>query len=506
MDVLRAILGADLVRAELAAILIATALVVAVRLALGPPAQKLARQPLALLGAHVVAFVLYQLVPTSEGARRLLGPLALLLLLLSVGRSAVLLILDFLVGRRFGRPLPQIFRDIIQGVVYVAIALATLNAAGVEPGSLLTTSALLTAVVGLSLQETLGNLFAGLAIQMQRPFEVGDWIQFDGEPKNIGRIIEINWRATTVLTHDDVEVTVPNASLAKAPLRNYTRPTAATRRSVYVSAPYDFPPTEVHRIILAAIADVPGVLATPAPSVITNQFGEYGIEYWVRFYTEQFQRRDAVDGAVRDRIWYAFRRARVEIPYPHRTLEVHQITEESSAREQQRELAEREDAIRCVDILRVLGPAEQRALAEMSEQRLYAAGEMIVRQGDESSELYVIERGEVVVTVQRAGADVVIARLGPGKFFGEMALVTGDRRQATVRAATSCQLLEVGRDALRTVLERSPDLAERISGVLAERQAQIDAHLAAEAIGVDEGRMTQSQQQLLVKIRRFFAL
>ena len=309
------------------------------------------------------------------------------------------------------------------------------------------------------------------------------------------------------MTLDELEVIVPNAALAKAPIRNFTRPTAATRRSVYVLAAYGTPPAEVHRVILDAIADVPGVLRSPAPTVVTNQFGEYGIEYWVRFFTEQFHRRDAVDGAVRDRIWYALRRARVEIPYPRRTLEVHQITEESSARERERELTERAAAIRCVDILRVLEADEQRALAEMSEHRLYAAGEIIVRQGDETSELYVIERGDVVVTVPRAGSDVVVARLGKGKFFGEMALVTGDRRQATVRAATACQLLEVGREALQHVLARSPDLAERISAVLAERQAELGAHAAETEDGPDaEARQTQSQQMLLAKIRSFFAL
>jgi small-conductance mechanosensitive channel len=503
---IRAIMGGDLARAEFFAMLIAIGLVAAVRLALGAAGRKLAKVPIAFLGAHVVAFALYQIVPAGDGMRRLVGPLSLLLLLLSIGRSAVLLVVDFLVVRRLDRALPRIFRDIIQGVVYVAVVLTTLNAAGVEPGSLLTTSALLTAVVGLSLQETLGNLFAGLAIQMQRPFEVGDWIQFDGEPKNIGKIIEINWRATTVLTLDEVEVIVPNAALAKAPIRNFTRPSPHTRRSVYVFAPYDVPPSEVHRVILTAIADVPGVLAEPAPSVVTNQFGEYGIEYWVRFFTDQFHRRDAVDGGVRDRIWYALRRARVEIPYPHRTLEVHQITEESSAREHERELAERERAIQCVDILRVLGPAEQRELAEMSEQRLYAAGEVIVRQGDETSELYVIEQGEVVVSVSRAGNQIAVARLGPGKFFGEMALVTGDARQATVRAAKTCQLLEVSRDALKRVLERSPEIAEKMSAVLAERQAQLDTQAAVESNEDLQARQTASQQMLLAKIKRFFAL
>jgi CRP-like cAMP-binding protein len=239
--------------------------------------------------------------------------------------------------------------------------------------------------------------------------------------------------------------------------------------------------------------------------VVTNLFGEYGIEYWVRFFTDQFHRRDGVDGGVRDRIYYALRRAHVAIPYPHRTIDMHQVTEETSAREQERELLARARAIRGVDIFTVLSAEEQRRIAEMSDQRMYLAGEVIVRQGDETSALYVIERGEVVVSVARAGADVEVARLGPGKFFGEMALVTGAARQATVRAAVPCRLLEVGREAVQAVLEKAPDLAERISAVLAERQAALGEHAAASE-GTKRADVERQKVQLLGRIRKFFAL
>jgi small-conductance mechanosensitive channel len=485
----------------------ALGLVVVLRLALPPSGKALARQPAILLGAHVAAFAADRLAPPASLAHRVLGPLALLLLLLSAGRSAVLLVLDVALGRRRERPLPRIFRDILQGLVYAGLGIATLRTAGVEISSLLATSALLTAVVGLSLQDTLGNVFAGLAIQVQPPFEVGDWIAFDAEPKHIGRVVEINWRATTLVTLDEVEIIVPNGSLAKAAIVNYTRPTKAARRSVYVAAPYSVPPAEVQRIILEAIADAPGVVRDPPPSVVTNLFGEYGIEYWVRFFTDQFHRRDGVDGGVRDRIWYALRRARVEIPYPHRTIDVHEVTEETNARELAELSADRDRALGGVDIFRVLPDDERRLLAEMAEHRLYAPGETVVRQGDESSELYVIEHGEVEVTVRRPGEarELALARLGPGKFFGEMALVTGAARQATVRAATPCQLLAVGRDALQRILERAPDLAERISVVLAERQAELDVRAAPAAEGAG-GATSERRNELLGRIRKFFSL
>jgi small-conductance mechanosensitive channel/CRP-like cAMP-binding protein len=501
---------------EALGVALALALVVALRFGLPDGGRRLLRQPLVLLAAHLGVVAVDRLLPAGASAHRFLHPLALLLVLGSMARSAVLLVLDVLLGRRRGRPLPRILRDIGQGLVYAGVLFAALDAAGVSPGSLFTTSAVLTAVIGLSLQETLGNLFAGLAIQVQQPFQVGDWIQFDAEPKHIGRVVEINWRATRVITLDEVEVTVPNASLAKAPIRNFTKPTAVSRRSVYVAAPYAVPPLEVQRTILAAIADAPGVVKDPPPSVVTNLFGEYGIEYWVRFYTDQFHRRDGVDGAVRDRIWYALRRADVEIPYPHRTLEVHQVTEESSARETARLLDDRGRALRCVDIFRVLSDEELRRLAELTQRRLYAPGEVIVRQGDDSTELYIIEDGEVTVSVQRVGgqadgghdggspASVEVARLGRGKFFGEMALVTGDKRQATVRAATACQLLGVGREAVRPIMEKAPDLAERISAVLSERQAQLDVHAAApEERHEHDARV---QKDLLERIKKFFAL
>ena len=496
----------ELLGEESLGVLLALVLVAALRVGLRRDARRLLRQPLALLATHLVVLAVDHLLPAASPAHRFVRPLALLLVLASIARSGVLLVLDVVLGRRLARPIPRIIRDILQGLAFTGVLLAALDAAGVPPGSLLTTSALLTAVIGLSLQETLGNVFAGLAIQAQAPFEVGDWIQFDADPKHIGRVVEINWRATKVVTLDDVEVVVPNAGLAKAPIINFTQPTRISRRSVYVFAPYDVPPLEVQRILLSAVADAPGVVRDPPPSIVTHTFGEYGIEYWVRYYPDQFHRRDAVDGAVRDRIWYALRRAEVEIPYPHRTLEVHEVTEESSARETERLLADRDRALHCVDMFRVLPDEELHRLASLAQRRLYAPGEVIVRQGDETSELYIIEEGEVEVRVHRAGAaaTVHLARLGAGKFFGEMALVTGDKRQATVRAVTPCLLLGVGRDAVQPIMEKAPDLAERISAVLSERQAQLDAGAAAPEERKE--REARVQKDLVNRIKRFFAL
>ncbi len=489
-------------------VLLALALIAALRATLPPrPGVAQKRTPGLLLAAHLVTFVLAQALPEGQGPSRIFAPLALLFLLLSIGRSAVVLGIDVFLGRRMGRPLPRIIRDILQGLVIVGIGLVVLNSAGVEPGSLLTTSALLTAVVGLSLQDTLGNVFAGLAIQVQQPFEIGDWIQFDNEPKNVGRVVEINWRATKVITVEEIEVIVPNGSLAKAPIKNFTKPTMASRRSIFFQAPHATPPDEVHRAVLAAIADAPGVLLDPPPSILTNQFLDSGIEYWVRFFTEQFHRRDMVDSVVRDRIWHALHRSGMEMPFPHRVVQIHTIDAEHRALAVEGQIEKRSRVLRGADFFRVLESGELTRLAEAAYSRRYTAGEVIMRQGDTSRELFVIERGEVAVLLARPGeADAIaVARLGPGSLFGEMALVTGVQRQATVRAVTACELVEVGPEAMQGVLATSPTLAERLSAVLAERQAALDFHATMEPLAKEQD-VEDRKSEFLVRIRNLFSL
>jgi len=498
----------DVASGELAGVGIALALIVALRLLLPDANRRLLRQPVLFLLAHLVMAGVARLFEgdTENAPHRASLVIALLLLLGSIGRSGVLLVLDVGFGRRMARPLPKIIRDLTQGVVYVAVGLAALRTAGIDPGSILTTSALLTAVIGLSLQETLGNLFAGLAIQVQRPFDVGDWIQFDADPKHIGRVLEINWRATKVQTLDDVEIIVPNGTLGKAPIVNFTKPGADSRRSVYVTIPYAVPPRAVHKLILEAIRGSTGVLADPPPSVVTNQFSDVGVEYWVRFWTDQFHKRDGVDGGVRDRIWYALAREGIGIATPRRDIFTHEVSDESRAREAERRAAARVASLRAVDVLAVLPQPELERLSNATKVHLYAPGETIVNKGDQTSELFVIRAGSVRVLVpKKAGKLEEVARLEAGKFFGETALMTGEPRNATVVAAEDCELLAIDHDALKGTLDAHPALAETMSRVLAERQAKLEEH-ATRSSEEQTKLITEKTNQILARIKNIFAL
>jgi small-conductance mechanosensitive channel/CRP-like cAMP-binding protein len=470
------------------------------------PARRRIRWVLTLLVLHVALLWLRLPFPRDSAIRHSLHFLAVFLLFSALGQSVFLLLTQSRISQAVLRPFPQIFLDIVHSFVYVAAFLVALGDAGVSPAELFAGSALLTAVVGLSLRDTLGNLFAGLAIQAQRPFEVGDWIQFNKETSQIGQVVEINWRATKVLTPDKVEIIVPNALLGQAPIINYSRPDATVRRMVFVHVGYDVRPQRVREIILAALVDMPGVLANPPPTVVTNAFDDRGVQYSVRFFIADFATRSKLESAVRDRVWYALGRHGIDIPVPPRTVRVHKAGKRATARTQESRIAEQEEALGCVDFFDHLPGDVRRRLAGMAQTRLFAEQEVIIREGDTSTELFIIEAGAVVVTVNRPEeGPLELARMGAGNFFGEMAALTGEPRRATVRAIKECQVLVVGKAALAQVFESSPELAEHVSQTIALRQANLSTRLSEHTAPVPQ-TVAEHSHHLLKRIKEFFSI
>lgn len=483
---------------------IVTALVLLLLAALSVPVEERARLRLpALLIVLHLSLVGLETLALDDGLDLVFHVGGLSTVLLSAGRSLFLLVNAVFLRRR-GRPLPRILQDILQGSIYAVVLLVVLRASGVDPGSLLTGSALVTAVIGLSLQETLGNLFAGLAIQAQQPFGVGDWIQFDADLGNIAKVVEINWRATRLVTLENVELTVPNGALARASTRNYSRPDPKVRRNVTITAPVELPPAEAHRIFLDALPGAEGVLESPAADCQTIAFTDRGIEYRIRFWTTAFDRRDIVDGVVRDRLWYALHRAGHEIPGATRRVYLHETTQAARQERVADALQHSEKVLRAIDFFGPLGDEDVRKVAEAVQRRNFAPKEVVIREGDQGEELFLVERGELEVLVKLQRGQEVVARLHPGQFFGEMSLMTGEKRRATVRASAPTVVLAVGRDALEPILKSNPKLAEHISAVLAEREFALGR--VAEG---DTDRQTMIERQstvLLDRIRRFFRL
>jgi len=458
----------------------------------------LARWPAALLLLAPVPLGCTALFPDAVAGIRL-ASLAVQFLVLSSALQSVLLTVTVSCWERISGPIPKIFLDVLRLFVVLLALLAVLWESGVEAGELFAGSAVLTAVLGFALKDTLGNVFAGLAIHAEHPFELGDWIQYDTNTAHIGKVVEINWRATKVITLDQAYVIVPNSQLAQASIRNFTKPDPWSRRSLFVVTPYDISPQKVQSIILEAIRGSFGVLEYPPPSVVTNEFKERGVEHWVRLFTTEFDKRDKVDGMARDRIWYALARCGIEIPVATQAIRLTQPVLPST---QSVELSmdRRVERLEKIGLLEPFGPEQVRQLAEVSDERMYAAGEAIIHQGDAGESMFVVFDGRVEVTVSEPGTGpVVIRTLEGGDFFGEMSLMTGSPRVATVTAVIESRVLELSKESFRIILATQPSLIGELGVALQIRLAE-----RAQAIaGVERVIPTP---HILKTIRDFFGI
>jgi CRP-like cAMP-binding protein len=237
-----------------------------------------------------------------------------------------------------------------------------------------------------------------------------------------------------------------------------------------------------------------------------HAFGPSAVEYQVHFYVSNFARRFAIESVVRERVWYALRRAQITIPFPTREIYTHASSDESRNAARAEEGEARVGLLRRVDFLAVLPQEAIERLAALTTTRVYGPGEAVLQQGEVGDELFVVASGEVSIVVGRAGGSTAeVSRVGSGQFFGEMSLMTGDKRAATARAVTETELVVVGKTAFSQILTHAPELADKIAEVLTHRQVQLDEHLAERA------RTAKPEQDaetvaLVERVRQFFHL
>jgi small-conductance mechanosensitive channel/CRP-like cAMP-binding protein len=389
------------------------------------------------------------------------------------------------------RRVPAVVRDLFQ-IVAVAITVAiVLYQRGFDPVSVVATGGLLTAVVGLALQSTIANVFAGLALPIERALSIGDWIQITDR---VGRI-----RATTIVTKDGDAVIVPNNQLLTTEVTNFSRPSAEHRTWVRVGFHYRHAPNEVRDVLLGAVRGVPGVLVRPRPDCFPVEFGDSAVIYALRYWIRDYEREVPISGEVHTRVWYAARRAGLEIPFPIRTLVSH-----APAPTLQDALAMRRAALAHVDIFAPIEGECRERLATAVQEAHFGAGEDVIREREPGSSMFIVIEGEVEVHLEADGARRVLATLGAGNFFGEMSLMTGEPRQATCTAKVDTTCLVVDQRALRLVFEMRPDTAEEISIILAERQSGLDAGRQGLAADARARVTTEARSRVLKAIRRVF--
>jgi len=435
--------------------------------------------------------------PTGQSP---IGLLYLLPVLVLVVR-ATSLAFQWVFYRRQGSPPPSLLDSVVSVLLYgIGVGAIASQWFDVELTPFLATSAVVGAVVGLALQDTLGNLFAGIALHSEAPVHVGDWVRVGDRD---GRVEQVSWRAMRLRTWDGDTLTVPNNEVARHAVLNYSHPRAPHSRVIVIGVNYHTPPNRVIGILRKVIEQV-GLLEDPPSGVRIVGYLESAIHYEIRYYFAAYDDYRRLEGEIYRLIWYHFRRHGIEIPFPVRDVFLHRAAPAVQSRETPADRLER--ALRTVDLFRPLSDDELRKVMARSRPLHYAAGERVIEEGSPGDSFFIIDQGQVLVSKRMGGADREIARLMEGQFFGEMALLTGERRSATIEAATDVDLFMIDKPAFQEILAANPTIAVDISTLLSERRealthAQDD--LTAPLLTPGAGEL---KNDILGRIRAYFGL
>ncbi|MGH7931922.1 MAG: cyclic nucleotide-binding domain-containing protein [Candidatus Binataceae bacterium] len=366
-----------------------------------------------------------------------------------------------------------IFKDLLKVLLCLVVVLAVLRADfQIDVTALIAIPAVASVVLGFALQETLGNIFSGLTLQLGKPFAPGDWVR---SGTHVGLVQGIGWRSTAMVTRANEKLEIPNAMIAKDVLINYSNGVVADEMCIGLS--YEAPPNYVREVVGDALRSVSGVLQNPPPEVFTWEYTDFAVRYRIRYWMSDYANVERVKDTVATGLWYALKRKAIEIPYPIRTLRMESVQAINAGEAFDREIVEE---LRGVDFLRGLNDEELHLLVPGVTVQKFGAGEVIVREGDQGNSLFIIRAGRVeVVANGPGGKQVHIRDLARPAFFGEIAVMTGEPRNATIRARTDAELLELNRDGFIELFKNHPETAAQMGEVIALRMGETRDLLAA---------------------------
>ncbi len=400
---------------------------------------------------------------------------------------------------------PRIVEDLVIAGAYVVLALVHLRGFGLELGGILATSAVVTAVLAFAMQDTLGNVLGGLALQLDNSIRVGDWIKVDDV---IGRVADIRWRFTSVETRNWETVVIPNSVLMKGKFQVLGKREGGPlqwRRWIAFQVDAGVPPARVVAAAEGAIreSEIADVSQVPKPSCVLLGFQEGNLRYALRYFLTNLAEDDPTDSRVRIHLFTAFQRIGIRIAEPQQTVHLVEEDEAHAQAVRKRDTQRRLEAVKGVDLFASLSEEERTAVVERLQYAPFAAGDVITRQGKTSHWLYIIVSGEAEIVHDRPeGSRLRVGLVKAGGFFGEMGLLTGEPRTATVIATTDVECYRLDKASFQGLLTSRPQIAEDISRIVASRKHDNELTNAA-AAAADHGN---DHRDLLARIRNFFSL
>jgi small-conductance mechanosensitive channel/CRP-like cAMP-binding protein len=410
---------------------------------------------------------------------------------------------DFYFEKKRQTPIPHFLREVFGGIIFLIVLLLVLSYgyhAEAQLKGLLAGSGVVAIILGFAGQNFFAGIIGGISIQINRPYKVGDWLQV-GE--RFAEVREINWRSTRLCTNDDIYLDIPNNEMVSHQIVNLHYPTEIHAMRIRVGVEYKNPPNRVKDALARAAQSAKNVIPDPPVKVFLVDFADSAMIYEIKYFMGNHSRINETNDSVRTNVWYELKRQDITIPFPIRTLRV----ERKAPAPIQEEYQEARGILRSEALFECLSDEQIESLVQQSQVSHFGRGERVIREGAEGDSMFVLLRGSAEVSISKNGTSISVATLKAPDCFGEMSLLTGEHRTATVRAQTDCQVMEIGKLVMAKLLRASPDCLERLSELLAKRKMETEG-LLKEAVshGQNARKEREYSATFLHRLRTFFEL
>jgi small-conductance mechanosensitive channel len=357
----------------------------------------------------------------------------------------------------------RLFEDVFGALVFMAAIVASLALVLDLPvRGLVATSGALAVVLGLAIQSTLSDVFAGIVINTTDPYEIGNWVSIDGVE---GKVLEMNWRATHLLTSQGDVMIVPNAIAAKSKITNSSRPAALHGLTITLEITPEARPGTVLDALGRAVKSVRAVLADPAPYALVKSASAQSMQYEVTAFVDDMNKKTAVVNELYDLCHRHLEAAGIEL----RPLGEPRLRDASPAAGDARI-----GVLQRVDLFAMLRPDELSQLAQGLSCQTYGSGEVLVTPESVADSLMIVDSGVLSSVAKEGSEQVEVARLGPGDTCGEGGLLAGLPARVKVTTLTRCVIYRLKKDALTPILKNNPVVVQRMCELLSRRQHTLD--------------------------------
>jgi small-conductance mechanosensitive channel/CRP-like cAMP-binding protein len=390
----------------------------------------------------------------------------------------------------------KLVQDLLAALIYVAAGFAIVAYVFDLPvKGLLATSGVLAIVIGLALQNSLGDVFSGIVLNIERPYHIGDWIILDDSVQ--GKVIETNWRATHILTGNQDVAIVPNSIVAKSKLVNCSTPTQIHGASIRVKLEPSLTPAAGRKLLNEVLLGSAHILRTPEPSVTIKDVSAEMIDFEVSYSVADVGSVGVAQNELFDQIYRAAGAAGAR--FSPRLSGV-----SKSGADDKGKPTSPEHLLAGISLFSSLSAEESQTLASHMKRKTYKPGDQIVKLNTVLQSLYVVAYGFLIAYVEEDGRKLEVTRLAPGDYFGEYGLLTGEALNAELNALTRVVVYEISKDALAPLLKARPSICDELSESVAKRQLARNSVL--ERHHQTELHEAGLAEVVAAKIRRIFSL